>query len=353
MTNNKNLFITIGITIFLLIFISFLLYVIYCYSYYDSYQKNNYLKEFNHNNYNFVYEKMVNNDKLSKEEFERVRDLMYDKNTLKNIYNLYYIKSDLFEDLNDFFNNYYYGEKKIDEDDIEFYIEGKSNLFNRSKLYYKKINLINRGGFKSALGILDNVIFEVEDNSKLIIDKNELECSDGLCSVQYMYMGLHEVYYESNGFSYYGLLNLMDNSKNINITNIDSLVKIEEKEKEPEEEIIPDAKLNRGVYKVNKCFLTKTNCAYSKYSYLALNEDGTCELYEYISFNQARYRYNGTYDISGNFLTLSFDGYLTTLSDYDTSEKYEEFINEDIEMIFKIEDSKNIINADYSFKFSK
>ena len=56
---NKNMTLTIGITAFLFIFIISLIYVLYCYSYYDGYQKEKYLDEFKKRDYDFVYERLT------------------------------------------------------------------------------------------------------------------------------------------------------------------------------------------------------------------------------------------------------------------------------------------------------
>ena len=137
--HDKNMKLTIGITFFLFIFIISLIYILYCYSYYDGAQKEKYLTEFNRNNHEFVYENLTDHTKLKKEDYNKVIDLMYNKNTLENIYNTYYKGQRIFNNSAEFINEYYYGNQKIQLDDIEFAQEGKSTLFQRSKFYYKKI----------------------------------------------------------------------------------------------------------------------------------------------------------------------------------------------------------------------
>lgn len=222
---NKNMTLTIGITAFLFIFIISLIYVLYCYSYYDGYQKEKYLDEFKKRDYDFVYERLTDKDKINREEFNKVIDLMYNQNTLENIYNTYYKDSNLYSNSEEFIKEFYYGNKKITLDDIEFMKEGKSNLFKRSKFYYKKVN-VNNGVNNSAIGIIDNVTFNIERNSTLRIDNKLLNCDDDKCVVDYMFMGLHEVNYISNNYTYYGIVNVTSNVRDINITVLDSLINV-------------------------------------------------------------------------------------------------------------------------------
>ena len=198
---DKNMSLTIGITAFLFIFIISLIYILYCYSYYDGYQKEKYLEEFNGRNYDYVYERLSNKDKLKIEDFNKVIDLMYNKNTLESIYNTYYRDSKIYNNSTEFINEYFYGNRKISLDDIEYKQVGKSNLFKRS--------------------------FSIDNNSTLIIDNKRLSCVDNRCLVEYMFMGLHEVNYISNGFTYYGLVNVTSNVRDININSLDNLVNVD------------------------------------------------------------------------------------------------------------------------------
>ena len=53
---DKNLFITFSITFVLFSFIIFLMYLIYCYSYYDNRQIELYLDGYNSNSWDYVYD---------------------------------------------------------------------------------------------------------------------------------------------------------------------------------------------------------------------------------------------------------------------------------------------------------
>lgn len=239
MIQNKNIKITIGISVILFVFIVSLIYLLYCYSYYDDYQKEVFTREFNSKNYDNVYDNLKDGNKISRNDFNKVIDLMYNKNTLNNIYNMYYIDSSLYKDNNEFIDEFYYGDKRIDILDIEFYQKGKTTLFNRSDFYYERINLTNSHGFSSSLGVLNNVILKVEDNSSLKIDSKGITCNNDTCTIEYMFMGLHEILYESNGYTYYGILNVTSNVREINVTVIDSLIRIN-KDEEKEEDIDED-----------------------------------------------------------------------------------------------------------------
>ena len=53
--STKALTTTFGLTILLFGFIIFLLYVIYCYAYYDKYQEQVYIDNINNNKYSFIW----------------------------------------------------------------------------------------------------------------------------------------------------------------------------------------------------------------------------------------------------------------------------------------------------------
>ena len=222
---DKNMTITIGISVFLFIFVVAIIYILYCYSYYDESLKMEYVDKFKQRNYDFVYERLDNKDKLKQEDFNRVIDLMYNKNTLEDIYNTYYKDSNIYNNSAEFINEYYYGNKRINIEDIEFLQVGKSSLFKRSKFYYKKINL-NNDYNSSALGVIDNITFNIDNNSTLIVDGKRLSCKDNKCLVDYIYLGLHEINYISNGFTYYGIVNISSNLRDINVNSLDNLVNV-------------------------------------------------------------------------------------------------------------------------------
>ena len=219
--SKKSFIITSIVTVSLFVFVSFLLYVIYCFSFYDSNQENEYLLNFNSESYDFVYDHMNNKNYISKNSFNYSVNLMFRKNKLKEIYNLYY--SDLNED--DFINNYYYGNN-ISLEDIEFIKDGKTNLFKRRTIEYASITIWSRSGNKSSFGVKNNLKLKVGDNSKITIDEVGCEIKNNTCIISYILGGLHTVKYKVEDVEYFGLLNVINNNSEIDISNLDSLVRI-------------------------------------------------------------------------------------------------------------------------------
>lgn len=222
MSESKSLIITISISAFLFLFISFFLYIVYSYEYYDDYQKELLTDNFNSKKYDSIYENLYNKE-LSKEDLIKSINFLYDKNKLTDIYNEYYQDT---ISLDDFLNKYYYGNNKINVDDIDFIKEGETNLFKRAKYYYDKINLISKGNYKTSIGVIEEITLTIEQNSSLKVDGKEINCSNGICLIDRIYGGIYEINYYSNGFTYYGLLNISASNELIDITNLDSLIKI-------------------------------------------------------------------------------------------------------------------------------
>lgn len=352
---DKNLKTTLIITFLLFSFIIFLIYLLYCFAYYDKNQEEEYYNYVLNEEYDFIYENMADKDGISKDKFNKVLDIMYDKKNLKDIYYLYYRDSDAIE-LEDFINKYYYGDAKITSDDIIYSINGKTGLFKRRAIFYKSINLVNKKGHKSSLGVKRNVSFIVEDGSKLKIDNEEVECNQGVCSANKIFGGLHEINYVSNGYEYYGLINIVKDKQSIEITNIDTLVRIDLVSDNDilvsNTEDVEEYDLKVGKYSLNKCYLS-FGCPSNKKSYIQLNEDGSCQLYTYITLDQAGDLYNGTYTREGNFLVMKFDGHTYQVFDYDTKESTDISAEVDIEMRYKIEENYVLVSDSYKFKFSE
>ena len=65
---DKYMTITAGITFVLFAFVIFLMYLIYCYSYYDNRQADIYLENYNRDSWDYVYEHWYQNEELSKEK---------------------------------------------------------------------------------------------------------------------------------------------------------------------------------------------------------------------------------------------------------------------------------------------
>ena len=342
------MYITLIITFSLFFFVLFLVYLIYCYAYYDEYQVSLYTEMFNKGRYTLVYNNFDSKDKIDYEDYSKVINLMYDKNSLKNIYYLYYNE---IMTLDDFINIYYYGSYKIEENDITFLEIGKTNLLKRKKIKYQEIKVLNNEGYQSNLGIKENVILEVENNSRLYLDDTEIVCKDNICNIDYIFGGLHEITYISNNIEYYGIINVNKDKQVIKIPLVNSLVKKEKKIDEEVVKVIKDSELEYGKYKLKECYLS-SGCPSKSKSYIMLNEDGKAYFYTYITLDQAGDYYEGTFLIEGEFLVLKFDSHVYTVFDYDTKVATDIEAECDIEFRFKIEDKQTIRNNDYLFKYS-
>ena len=267
--STKALTTTFGLTILLFGFIIFLLYVIYCYAYYDKYQEQVYIDNINNNKYSFIYDNLDNKGSLTYEQFISHINRITNKDNLIEIYKTYYKDSGLYNE-DSFIDKYFFNNIKVDSKDVLFTSKGDTNLFERKKLYYKDIKISN-GSLNSVIGVLNKVNFKVEDNSILRVDNKELECINNVCTIDIMYGGLHEISYVSNGYEYYALVNVYKDKQNINVTNLDSLVKKSELE----------VNLKYGKYIINKCNLDMEKCPSLSKSYLMINEDNTFVTYTY------------------------------------------------------------------------
>lgn len=350
---DKNLKTTMIITFLLFSFIIFLIYLLYCFAYYDKNQEEQYYNNILNEKYDLVYDNMADKDGLTKERFNKVLNIMYDKKSLKDIYYLYYRDNDTIL-LEDFIEKYYYGNANISSDDIIYSVNGKTSLFKRRAIFYKSITLVNEKGHKSSLGVKRNVSFIVEDGSKLKIDNEEVECNQGVCTSNKIFGGLHEINYVSNGYEYYGLINIVKDKQSIEITNVDTLVRIDLVSDNDilvgNTEDVGEYDLKVGRYSLNKCYLS-FGCPSVKKSYIQLNEDGSCQLYTYITLDQAGDLYNGTYTREGDFLVMKYDSHTYQVFDYDTKKSTDITAEVDMEMRYKIEDDYVLSSDSYRFKY--
>lgn len=290
--STKALTTTFGLTILLFGFIIFLLYVIYCYAYYDKYQEQVYIENINNKKYSFIYENLTNKGSLTYEQFISHLHKSTDKDNLLEIFNTYYKDSGLYNE-ETFLNRYLFNNIKVDSEDVVFSYDGNTNLFERKNIYIDEIKISN-GTLNTTWGVINKVNFKVEDNSILRVDNKELECLNSVCTSDLMYGGLHEVSYVSNGYEYYALVNVYKDKQEINVTNLDSLVKISELE----------VNLRYGKYSINKCNLDTTKCPSLSKSYLMINEDNTFVTYTYYVSTGKSIIDSGTYVLEDNRLVM-------------------------------------------------
>lgn len=294
----RNIIIASFISVFLFMFISFLIYVVYCFSFYDKNQIDKYINNFNNGSYDFVYNNMVNKEKINKEDFNYSINLMFNNEELESIYNDYFtsINKEIFIDKYSFSN-------KVDNDYFSFKETGKTTFFERKKIEYDKVIVKSKDG-KSTFGVLNNITLNVENNSKLIIDNKECKITDNKCVFEYLLSGLHTIKYESGSNTYFGIVNIVLDNSSIDITTIDDLVKIDDVKGVS----IDNKKINIGLYKDVNC-LEKDECFF-KNRYIELKEDNSFYMYladGILGFNET---YKGTYDIQYNKLYLHVNEYI-------------------------------------------
>lgn len=290
--STKALTTTFGLTILLFGFIIFLLYVIYCYAYYDKYQEQVYIDNINNKKYSFIYNNLTNKGSLTYEQFISILHKSTDKDTLLEIFNTYYKDSGLYNE-DAFIDKYLFDNIKVDNEDVLFIYKGNTNLFERKNVYLDEINISN-GSLKSVIGVVNKVGFKVEDNSILRLDNKELDCLNEVCTIDLLYGGLHEISYVSNGYEYYALVNIYKDKQVVNVTNLDSLVKISELE----------VNLKYGKYIINECHLDTFKCPSLSKSYLMINEDNTFITYTYYVDNGKSIIDSGTYVLEENRLVM-------------------------------------------------
>ena len=339
----KSTLITVLISSLIFLFMFSMIYLIYCYSFYDIALIDKYITKFNDNDISFVYENMDTKE-YTIDDFKLITDVMFDKNVLQDIYNTYYLNSNNYESLDEFINNYYYGNNDITKDDVEFTYEGKSTINSRRKIKYKKIK-VNNGVSDTVIGFVSNITFEIEDNSVLYVDDKLLSCENNVCSFDEMIGGIHQIKYISNGNSYYGIVNVNSDNLNVNVSVLDSLVIYSTSK--------PDNKIDlfNGEYKVEKCYLSMA-CANKKTTYIRLFENGVVEYYIYINYDQAGDYYKGTYEINNGFLTLHFDEHVYYVFDYDTKVTTKIPATTDISYQYKILSENSFENENYRYKLS-
>lgn len=344
MEETKRTAITIISSLLLFSFIMFLVYIIYCYAYYDVNLEEEYATKLLKEEYSFIYEHTLA-DGLTEEDFNTSISLMYDKSKLKNIYYLYYGNT-IYNSIDDFIKTYYYGDRGVDKENIEYESIGHTSLIKRKKLYYKSINVTNRNNNTSSLGVKYNISFKIETGGTLKIDDNTLNCQEDTCSLEKIFGGIHELNYKSNGYTYYGLVNIDNSDTEIEITNLESLVKITTPETTETTKVKEN--INTGVYALDTCYLAYS-CPVKNKSYLKIMDDNKVIQYTYISLDNAGDYYEGTYEISGGFVVMNFTSHIYQMFDYDTKQRTDIVGEGNITLRYQIIDENTIYNEKYKF----
>ena len=300
---------------------------------------------YNKNDYKTVHSLLLDNYDYDK--FQKTINIMYDKNTIKDIYYLYYSGNNY--DLNEFYNTYNYSNKNININDISFYKKGKTNYFSRGKELYENVTVYSQNGKKSTIGVLKNIKLEIDNGSTLTLDNEVLNCRNNECLIDKIYGGLHEIQYVNNDITYYGLLNIVKNEEKINISGLDSLVKINHKDELKTINEVDNKALLSGVYKIDTCY-KKESCGNTKKSYIKIYPDKKIEVYIYNKFEVAGDYYYGIYNINGEYIIMSFNNHTYSAYDYDSKKTTNITTEINISKKYKIIDSKTIKNEDYMFR---
>jgi hypothetical protein len=239
---------------------------------------------------------------------------MNNKDKLVNIFETYYKDSGMYNK-ESFLDTYFYNIDNVVEEDITFSVNGKTNLFTRRAIFYDEIKISNKNS-STNLGVFNKIMFKIESNSILRVDNKELTCLNDVCTIDKMYGGIHEISYISNGYEYYGLVNITKDKQSISVTNLDSLVKAKEL----------NINLKYGRYILTDC---SGICPVFDKSYLIINEDNTYYIHttyskgalvnktgeysmvdKYITLDN-----NDTYIISGNNLVGEGNNFIYTYND--------------------------------------
>lgn len=222
---DRSTFIALVVSSILFVFIFVLVYTIYCFVYYDKRQEEILLSYYNEKKYDKVFNNLDDNSDFTIDDFNDVISLMYNKNDLEKIYNDYY-KGNIFVTLDDFFNEFYYGENVLSLENMKFIKIGETNYFKRAKFKYDRIYVSSKNGIKSTLGIFKNITLKIEKNSQLFLDNHELSCYEEACNISKILGGLHSIRYISNNYEYYGIININDDNSFIDIFNLYNLVRL-------------------------------------------------------------------------------------------------------------------------------
>lgn len=333
----RRLLYTIGITAFTFAFISLLIYTIYCYAFYNSNVEEKLLEKYNFRKYDDIYDNLFNEANLSKEDFMKPITLMYDESELETIYKTYYINSSIYQNMSDFISKYYYGDNQIKREDIVYNKIGDTNLFKRAKILYESINVHSRSGEKSSLGTIKDLKIKTENNSEIKIDGNKVDCNNNICQIDYFFKGIHEIIYTSNGYTYYGLININDENE-IDIANNESLISIEYNNS--------NAKIKKGMYYLADC--NASTCPISRHSYIKVIDDNNIEFKD----NTGNDYYKGTYKISNNYIKITLEEHIYLNYNNETNETTETKTKIFTQTEYKIEKETTLINHIYTFSYS-
>ena len=349
---HQHLIVTLIISLLLFIIMTVLSYLIYVYGYYDKIKENSILENFNSFKFDRVHDDLYLKDKdyLTTKSLKNMTDLMFNKKNLENIYDRYYENTNKYSSKEDFINKYYYGTSTLTNKDIEFYINGKTDILSRrisKSISYRIKNVYNE---ETKIGVIKNIIFETLGDDSITIDGNTIECHNK-CAIKRMYSGVHSLEYSHAGFTYYSIVLIDTSNRTIRVNDLKNLVVISKDLDSTffDEIKTKDQELKIGIYSLSKCNLS-SGCPSTTYSYITLNKDNTCAFYTYITLDRAGDSYYGTYKKENGFLIMSFSGHTYSVFDYDTKKSTDISVDTDIKMTFRIDSNSKFSNQDYNFE---
>lgn len=308
----KNKLIATVIISFIVILIALLSsYIIYVYGFYDKLQDNKVLEYYNSYHFDDLYYYMdIKNDKyMNKKTFQGIVNTMYNKLTLQQIYNTYYINSDMYKDLDSFVNEFYYGYGEISKKDLDVSYKGKTDFFRRRKIIVKGAKVSSASEVTSYLGTIKNTSLIIDDGASIKIDDISVDCDNNTCNIEYMFGGIHQLEYTSGDFIFYSIYNFDKDNMIVNVPQLDNLISINRKVSIDASDFDKVSnggtkdKVDVGLYSLASC--TKKEGCPGLNSFMSLNMDGTLSYNRF--YGNVVNKYVGTYTFNNGFINIVFN----------------------------------------------
>ena len=336
----NRLSITIIISLIFLVIVCISSYIIYVFGFYNKLQDNKVLEYYNSYDFDnlYYYMDISDNKYMSKKTYQSIINTMYNKLTLQQIYNDYYVDSNIYKDMDSFVNEFYYGYGDKSKDSFVLKYKGKTTLFSRRKLIIEGIKVKSSSNENGFLGKIKNVTFNIEENASIKIDGIPIDCDNNVCNIDYMFGGVHLIEYTSGEFIYFSIYNIAKDNTIVNINNLKNLVSVNKKvtiEADNFDKVINDNINNKtlatGLYALVEC-KSKEGCP-SYNSYMSINVDGTLSYTRY--YGTTVNNYTGIYTFNNGFINIVFN----KVDNQSLSEK----------VTFKINDDGSFSNDYYRF----
>ena len=123
----NRLSITIIISLIFLVIVCISSYIIYVFGFYNKLQDNKVLEYYNSYDFDnlYYYMDISDNKYMSKKTYQSIINTMYNKLTLQQIYNDYYVDSNIYKDMDSFVNEFYYGYGDKSKDSFVLKYKGR------------------------------------------------------------------------------------------------------------------------------------------------------------------------------------------------------------------------------------